>query len=418
MTGFDVIIAGAGPAGSSAAIHLARGGLRVLLVEQKQFPRAKLCGEFISPECRRHFDNLGVSDAMLAAGPSAITETVFYSTRGHHVTIPSSWFGGPAALGLSRAVMDNLLLRRAQESGVNVLEGTSISELIIDGNNVLGVKIKIDGHEQDYRVPLTIDATGRARVLTRKLNTSEHRSRATLIAFKAHLRNTRVAHNACEIYFYPEGYGGLSTIEGEISNLCFIISAEQVKRHHSDPQMVMREMVMKNRRAAYTLAHAEAESEWLSASWERFGPQRPNPARGLLAIGDAAAFIDPFTGSGMLMAFESGELAATVILRYREKLASQESLAALGAEYTAAYFGTFDSRLRISGLLRRAAFKPRLAGIGIALCGISEQLRNRLVRSTRSTNEVRLLGVRCLGTALAKAPTSRRTPRSRPNLRS
>ena len=51
MSQYDVIIAGAGPAGSSAAIRLAAGGLNVLLVEQKKFPRPKLCGEFISPEC-------------------------------------------------------------------------------------------------------------------------------------------------------------------------------------------------------------------------------------------------------------------------------------------------------------------------------------------------------------------------------
>ena len=382
--GFDVIIAGAGPAGSSAAIHLARNGLHVLLIEQKKFPRAKLCGEFISPECQRHFQNLGVAESMISAGPSAITETVFYSTRGHHVTIPSSWFGGPPALGLSRAVMDNLLLRRAQDCGVKVLEGASISEPIIDGSDVLGVRTKVDGHEHEHRAPVTIDATGRARILTRKLNLAQRTSKAKLIAFKAHLRNTRVADNACEIYFYPEGYGGLSTIEGEIGNLCFIISAEQVRRHHSDPETVMRELVMKNRRAAYTLAHAEAESEWLSASWERFGPQRPNPARGLLAIGDAAAFIDPFTGSGMLMAFESGELAATVIIRHRDKLASQASPASVGAEYNAEYVRKFESRLRISGLLRHAAFKPRLAGLGIAICGVSEQFRNRLARATRS----------------------------------
>src|ERR671926_65114 len=78
---FDVIVAGAGPAGSSAAIHLAREGLRVLLVEQKKFPRAKLCGEFISPECQRHFQNLGVAQAMIAPGPTALVETVFYSAR-------------------------------------------------------------------------------------------------------------------------------------------------------------------------------------------------------------------------------------------------------------------------------------------------------------------------------------------------
>jgi flavin-dependent dehydrogenase len=377
---FDVIIAGAGPAGSSAAIHLARGGLHVLLVEQKKFPRPKLCGEFISPECRRHFETLGVGDAMTSSAPASITETVFYSTRGHHVTIPSSWFGGPAALGLSRAVMDNVLLRRAQAYGVTVIEGATITEPIVDNDIVCGVKLKLNGDEHHHTAPLTIDATGRARILTRKLNSHEPKSKAKLIAFKVHLRNTRVAPGACEIYFYPDGYGGLSSVEGDVSNLCFIISAEQVKRHHSNPDLVMHEMVMKNQRAAYTLAHAQLQSEWLSASWERFGRRQPHPANGLIAIGDAAAFIDPFTGSGMLMAFASGELAAETILAHRHELDSSS----LAADYTESYRNKFGSRLRICGLLRRAAFNSRLTEVGVTLFGASERFRNRVARATRS----------------------------------
>ena len=376
---FDAIIAGAGPAGSSAAIHLARNGLRVLLVEQKKFPRAKLCGEFISPECQRHFENLGVADAIKLSTPAAITETIFYSTRGHHVTIPSSWFGKPAALGLSRAVMDHVLLQRARDCGVTVLEGTTITEPIREGRDVRGIKLKT---EEQYFAPLTIDATGRAHILSRKLHPAEPKSKARLIAFKVHLRNTRVAPNTCEIYFYPEGYGGLSSVERDISNLCFIISAEQVKRHDSNPALVMREMVMRNQRAAYTLERAQPESEWLSASWERFGRQRPSPANGLLAIGDSAAFIDPFSGSGMLMAFESGELVADVIVRQRDKLPTRE----LCASYAAEYAQKFDSRLRICGWLRRLAFRPRLAGLGIAICGSSNHFRNRIARATRSPN--------------------------------
>jgi flavin-dependent dehydrogenase len=275
--------------------------------------------------------------------------------------------------------MDHVLLRRAQDCGVTVLEGASISEPLMNGTGVAGVKVKVDGGEQDFQAPLTIDATGRARILIHKLNGAEPRSKPTLVAFKVHLRNTRVRPNACEIYFYPSGYGGLSTIEENLSNLCFIVSAEQVKRYRSNPEAVMRELVMKNRRAAHTLEHAEAESEWLSASWERFGRQHPSPARGLLAIGDSAAFIDPFTGSGMLMALESGELAARVIDRHRHQLTNEK----LAADYADEYMRKFDSRLRICGLLRRAAFKPRLAGLGIALFGASEPLRNRLVRATR-----------------------------------
>jgi flavin-dependent dehydrogenase len=354
--------------------------MRVLLVEQKKFPRPKLCGEFISPECVRHFQNLGVADAMTRRGPAPLTETVFYSPRGRQTTIPSNWFGGSAALGLSRAVMDDVLLRRAQDCGVTVLENATITEPLLNEDNVLGVKLKVDGCEQEHCAPVTIDATGRARILTRKLNADERRSKPKLIAFKVHLRNTRVAPNVCEIYFYPDGYGGLSSVEGEISNLCFITSATHVKRYHSDPNTVMREVVMKNQRAAYTLAQAETESEWLSVSWESFGRQRPSPARGLLAIGDSAAFIDPFTGSGMLMALESGELAADVIIRNRNNLVGET----LGIEYTADYIRKFDSRLRICGLLRRAAFKPRLASLGIALFGANEHFRSRVARATRS----------------------------------
>ena len=108
-----VAIAGAGPAGTSAAIQLAMTGARVLLVEEKKFPRAKLCGEFISPECLAHFKRLGVYEEMLAAGGASLSETVFYSRRGHSVAVPSEWFkSGACALGLSRSEMDHKLRLR------------------------------------------------------------------------------------------------------------------------------------------------------------------------------------------------------------------------------------------------------------------------------------------------------------------
>lgn len=376
---YDVIIAGAGPAGSSAAIHLATSGLSVLLIEQKKFPRPKLCGEFISPECQDHFENLGVAGSINYSGPASISETVFYSSRGHQVTVPSSWFGGRMALGLSRAVMDEVLLRRAGAVGVEVVEGASVAGPRINTDVVHGLRIKTGTDEREFQAPLTIDATGRARILARKLNHA-HKQKPKLIAFKAHFQNTHVAPGACEIYFYKGGYGGLNSIESGESNLCFIISAEQVKHCNSDPDRVMREMVMKNPRASYTLGSATTSSEWLSASWESFGRQSPTPAQGLLAIGDAAAFIDPFTGSGMLMALESGELAAEVILRHRHDLKTST----LATDYTTAYNAKFHSRLRICGLLRRAAFRPRLTEWGVAIFGASERFRNRVARATRS----------------------------------
>src|SRR5689334_7369847 len=201
---YDVIIAGAGPAGSSAAIHLATNGLKVLLVEQKKFPRAKLCGEFISPECQQHFQKLGVAREIVCSDPASISETVFYSSRGHHVGVPSSWFGERMALGLSRAVMDDVLLRRAITVGVEVIEGGSVVGPRINTDKVRGLKVRQGTVEREFQAPLTIDATGRARILARKTNHT-HQAKPKLIAFKAHFQNTRVAPGACEIYFYRGG---------------------------------------------------------------------------------------------------------------------------------------------------------------------------------------------------------------------
>jgi flavin-dependent dehydrogenase len=386
VTNYDVIIAGGGPAGASAATHLAMRGARVLLAEQKKFPREKLCGEFISPECAVHFERLGVIDRMLAAGPARLNETVFYARSGKNVAVPSTWFGANgSALGLSRAEMDERLLRRAGEAGVTVLEDAQVVDLLFEKAEVRGVGLKSGGNQISYRAPVTIDATGRARALARRVG--PHRPKSSpLVAFKAHLEDTRVAPGACEIYFYRGGYGGLSTIEDGRSNLCFIASARDVRACAADAERVMREVVCQNARAAHTLANARARSPWLAVTLESFGRHQIAPAKGLLTIGDAASFIDPFTGSGMLMALESGELAAEVILDHLETIRDGRGFEELSKQYRVAYESRFDSRLRICSLMRRAAFAPGLAEVAIRFFRTSDRLRQFVTRATRGSS--------------------------------
>ena len=384
---YDVIIAGGGPAGSSAAIHLAAAGARVLLIEQKQFPRPKLCGEFISPECALHFERLGVTEQMRAADPARLTATVFYSRTGKNVRVPSSWFSASGvALGLSRAEMDERLLRRAAAAGACILEGVQATNLVIEDDSVRGITVKEGSRETIYSAVVTLDATGRNRALTRRLPADgkpARRERAPMVAFKAHLEETRIEAGACEIYFYRGGYGGLSSIEHGISNLCFIASARDVRACGADADQVMRAVVCQNQRAAFTLAHAKLKAPWLAVSLEGFGRNSVAPIKGLLAIGDAASFIDPFTGSGMLMALESGELAAGAITDALNVAGEQHDLAALRTRYADCYYRIFNSRLRLSSLLRRAAFVPGLAESAIALFGASNYARRRLAQATR-----------------------------------
>lgn len=371
---YDVAIVGAGPAGSSAAIRLALAGRRVVLIEKEKFPRQKLCGEFISPECLDHFDELGVLDAMRHSGGVEIAKTVFYSRGGKGVEVPSEWFGGAhaSALGLSRAEMDLQLLRRAREIGVDVLEETSVVDCLRYGREVVGVKTR----EQNIFAHVTFDATGRTRFLARLTDSSDVVRKAGFVAFKTHVSGCGVAADTCEIFSYARGYGGSSRVENGLHNLCFIAAADDVRRLGSDPSRVLRELVCTNKRAAEVFKDMTFVGGWHAVPIERYGRRNVVPMLGLFSIGDAAAFIDPFTGSGMLLALESAKVAADAIIR-------TDNLAVSTKDYMCAFSAAFDMRLRMCSLLRRVSFVPMLAATTVRALAVSNGVRKFIVRATR-----------------------------------
>jgi flavin-dependent dehydrogenase len=380
-----ILIVGAGVAGSSLAIRLARAeqqNFSVTLAEKDKFPRHKLCGEFVSPEALLHFQKLGVLDEMLSAGGDQIRETVFYSARGRSLTVPSGWFenGSLGALGISRAEMDLKLLDKAKASGVRVLEETGVTKLHFEGPQVRGAVLRSkDGQEFDVEADLVIDATGRSRVLTRQIERQHHspKAKTEFVAFKTHLRNARVPRGVCEIYVFRGGYGGLSWVEDGVTNCCFIIKASIVRKHGSDPGRLWREVFLKNRRAFETMDQAEPVFDWLAVSIDIFGEKNLVPAPNLISVGDAAAFIDPFTGSGMLMALESSELLA-------ECLADGPfSAAQMSQNYERLYHRKFQRRLTLCKWMRPASFTPYLAEGMIFVLGWNKALRHLLTKNTR-----------------------------------
>jgi menaquinone-9 beta-reductase len=383
MNKYDAAIVGAGPAGSSTAIRLARAGLKVALVEQKKFPRQKLCGEFISPECVAHFDELGVTPKLLSAGGAEIARTVFYSRSGRSIDVKSEWFGtGNAAIGLSRAEMDLRLMEKAREVNVDVFEETSVIGLLQRQTGVEGIRIKDSaGSETEIPALITIDATGRGQVLSRRLDSYRQKRKRppTHVAFKAHLSGAKIDPGSCEIFAYSGGYGGCNNVEAGLANLCFIADAADVRACRSDPMRVMQDVIFRNVRAADVLARAKVESEWLAVPIDRFGRSDVAPAVGLIAIGDAAAFIDPFTGSGILMALESGRIAASSVI---ENISSGVEM--VSNVYSSRYSSTFERRLRFTSLLRRVAFIPFLADATILALSASSSVQRYVARSTRT----------------------------------
>ncbi|HKX84012.1 MAG TPA: NAD(P)/FAD-dependent oxidoreductase [Pyrinomonadaceae bacterium] len=382
-----IAIIGGGPAGSSVAIRLARSGLDVTIIEKEKFPRPKLCGEFISPECMRHFEDIGVVHELLGSGGESIRETLFFDRYGRSIVVPSAWFGGNGnALSLSRARMDDLLLQAAKNAGVNVIENATATRVTMRDGIVDELFFRNEtGADAAIQANIFIDATGRSSVmrkLVRRTTASSSRKvhRSPHVAFKAHFRAPNVDRNRCEIYSFVGGYGGLSPVEDGLANLCFVVDSATTRLHGGDPETIVREVVCTNPQAATTLKNSETEGEWIAVAIQGFGRNELQPAANVFPVGDAASFIDPFTGSGILMSLESSEVLAKCIL------APGASHRLIGAAYEEEYRKRFSARLRLCSILRQAAFQPWLATTAISLLGTSTFAREYLARSTRGGN--------------------------------
>ncbi len=196
------------------------------------------------------------------------------------------------------------------------------------------------------------------------------------------MRDARIPPTRCEIYGYSGGYGGCNRIERDKYNLCYIASAGDARRFSSSPEDLLRKVVFKNAQAQRSLSEAKICSPWLAVPITRYGCGIPAPCRNLIAIGDAAAFIDPFTGSGMLMAFESARIAA-------ESIVLSTSFEELASAYSAAHSAAFDRRLRFSSALRYAAYSPAMSELLAILLSGSTSISKRVAKGTRFNAEPR-----------------------------
>ena len=168
----------------------------------------------------------------------------------------------------------------------------------------------------------------------------------------------------------------MSFVENGLANFCFLIKAETVKEFSGDASKIIQQLIFQNKRACETLKSAEPVHDWLAVSVDGFGQKDLNPTTNLFAIGDAGAFIDPFTGSGMLMAMESAEILARAIV---VNLGGKK----IAEQYKVEHTRRFQRRLFICSLMRRAAFAPELSKILISALSVSDFARKILARATR-----------------------------------
>nr|WP_298683626.1 NAD(P)-binding protein [uncultured Dongia sp.] len=302
-----VVVAGGGLAGSATACLLARAGHPVQLIERDRAPRHKVCGEFLSCEAQGYLGRLGIDLAGLGAVP--ITH-LRLARRDKVVTAKLPFLGR----SLSRQVLDEALLRRAEELGADVLRGHSIREI------------------SDSPLSLSVDGIGDISPETLLLASGKHDVRGAsrearaqandLIGLKSYFRLAPAQHNALrhhvEIILFKGGYAGLQMVEGNRANLCLLVRRARFAAVDHDWQGLLASLMAENTHLSARLTGAtDMLDRPLAIARIPYGfLHRPAPgdAAGLFRLGDQLAVTPSFSGDGMSIALHTAFAAVDAYL--------------------------------------------------------------------------------------------------------
>lgn len=313
---WDVLIAGAGPAGALAATILSRAGARVVLVDRARFPREKLCGDSINPGAleilRRHNlaawierRGLPIDGMLLSGGGAQVTATYPSPLRGRT---------------LMRRDLDEWLLAEAIQSGVQFEEGVTVRGALVEavGNGKAGERVTgaiVDAGTKKgtpLRARVTIAADGRRSALAFGLRLASHPRRPRRWAIGAYFDGVGGMATRGEMHVRPGEYVGVAPLPNGLTNVCAVGTQEGLT-HLNHPEQALRDAIARD--AALRGRFSDAR---LATRPVVLGPlavdTRAAGVRGLLLAGDAAGFIDPITGDGMRFALRGAELAAEMAL--------------------------------------------------------------------------------------------------------
>ncbi len=352
MTGADVVVVGAGPAGAASAVFLAERGHAVILLDKAAFPRPKICGEYLSPEAARVLDRLDVLKAVDAAGAQAL--------RGMRITAPDGtvldgvyptegpWRGfRDHALAVPREVLDRLLVERARAL-VDVRERHRVTGLLREGGRVAGVHAeREDGARVEMRARLVVGADGRASVVARALGlVRPHRLRR--LALIQHVSGIDGLGNRGEIYVDPPDYSILNPVAPGLVNLSLVVPLAHAAPYRGRMETFLAARLKQLRYLPTRLAGMRAEGPLRVMGPLAYRVREPR-ADGVVLVGDAAGFYDPFTGEGLYTALRSAELLAEVA---DPALKRGDVAAAALAPYAAARREAFADKARLTRALQ------------------------------------------------------------------
>ncbi|HWA32497.1 MAG TPA: NAD(P)/FAD-dependent oxidoreductase, partial [Cyclobacteriaceae bacterium] len=304
MTNNKIIIAGGGLAGLIVSIHLTRAGVRCLVIEKKVYPFHRVCGEYISNEVVPYLRSL---DAFpLSLGPSKIERFQLTSTNGNLTEMPLD-LGG---FGISRFRFDHFLYEHARAIGVEFLVNTEVKNIWFRDDQFL-----VETAHEKFITPIVIGTFGKRSKLDISLDRSFIRKRSPYVGVKYHVRLKDFPKDLIALHNFHNGYCGISRVEEDLVNLCYLTSRSNLKLHGNIPAMEQA-VLFKNpflkdifQRADFVLEKPETINE---ISFETKAPVEQH----ILMAGDAAGMISPLCGNGMAIAIHSAKLLSEHVIRF------------------------------------------------------------------------------------------------------
>ncbi len=309
----EVIVVGGGPAGSATATLLAEAGHRVLLLDKASFPRHKACSEYVNAGGAELLGDLGVLDEVKRAGAHVMEAMTVHAPSGARFAANfANAEAGRAALGLSRYRLDHILLERARAAGVDVRERAQVRRVTRENGHVVGVEATIDGHREPIRASLVVGADGHNSVVSRELDLDVSYRWPNKTGFIAHYRGVTGLDRFGEMHIASQAYAGLALLGDGLTNVAVVANARDAKARTGSVDEFFSESLHAIPAVAEKLVGAERVGG-IRGVGSMAGRARRAAGEGFLLVGDAASFLDPFTGEGIYEALKGAQLAAPVV---------------------------------------------------------------------------------------------------------
>ncbi|MBS1609784.1 MAG: NAD(P)/FAD-dependent oxidoreductase [Bacteroidetes bacterium] len=368
---YDIAIIGGGLAGLSLSVQAAKKGYRVVLFEKEKYPFHKVCGEYISLESWDFMEELGLP--LSEMGLPVIRKLIVSAPNGKTLEhmLPLGGFG------ISRYKLDAMLAAIAKQNGVLVKEQTKVQDIVFKEG-----QYTVECSGSSYTVKMAAGSFGKRSNIDfqwqRKFVVQKPDKLNNYIGVKYHIQydfpeDTIALHN------FKNGYCGISRIEDDRYCLCYLTTADNLKRSNSEIKTMEAGILSRNPFLKKIFAEAKFLTSTPAVISQISFSKKTQVEKHLLMIGDAAGMITPLCGNGMSMAMHASKIAFNQITRYFER---ELSHAEMENEYQQEWDNHFQGRLKTGRFIQRFFGNPVLSNLLISALKPFPGIVSSIIRKT------------------------------------